>query len=107
VPAVVKHDVWRAELLDDPLKKFGIALVADANGDLIFFVFLAGGINVDPDDLGERAEVSLPELERASLQHADLDERRWPIHKRSKMALIDRKVVGPFVDWSSFVSQKL
>jgi hypothetical protein len=72
--AIVENDVDRPKFVSDALKKPWIRLISDPNSDLIFLIFRTFVRNVQAHDLGERAEIAFPHLQRAASSAANLDK---------------------------------
>jgi hypothetical protein len=107
VTAIVQDNIRRPEFIDDPPEKIHVALISDANRNLILLNRFAGGIDVDADDLREWTKVPFPQLERATFRYPDLDECHGLIHKWRKVPLVDWKIVSPLVNLPLLVRQKL
>ena len=107
VAAVVKHDIGRAELVDDAVQEFLVRLVSDPDIDLIFGEMLALRTNVDADDAGIGTEKPFPHLQRTALAAADLDEQDVGIHESAEMALIGGEIMLPLMNDAFVVIQKI
>jgi|SRR5208283_651575 len=98
VAAVIKDHVRRTKFIHDALKKLLILLRPDADFDLIFLVSLTFRHDIDSDNSGVRAKVSLPHLKRSAAAAAYFDERKGFINKIPEVTLINGKVMLPLVD---------
>ena len=96
VTAVIDNDIdqWsgRFEVAPECL----IALITDADLDLIRFISLAGWLDVDAVDDRLRTEIVCPHGQTAAAVYPDLKDMNWPVSKWSKVAMIDVEIMFPF-----------
>jgi len=64
-------------------------------------------IDVETDDPRLKTQMAVPHSQLAPLTAINPDERYGIIDVLDNMALIERKIMRPFVDWSLRVRQKM
>ena len=107
VAAVVDDDVDVRELLADAGEERGVGLVADQDGGRVVLELLAARVDVDTDDPCPGAEVVVPHLQRAAVEHADLEHHRLPAAEALEVTVVDLEVVMPLVDQPAAVGEEV
>src|SRR5512134_3946245 len=106
VAAVVDQHVDRRQGARQRPEEDPVLLVADEDGDARPLELLAGGVDVDAEIPHLAAEVVAPQVDRAALRHAELDQADRLAAETREMAVVDLEVVMPFVEQPAVVLAK-
>ena len=106
VAAVIDQDVDGRQGLGQGCEELAIALVTDEDLRTGLFEAFAVRVDVDPEELGIRAEVVAPHLQRPALRHPELDHIDRPPAKGREVPFVDVEVVHQLVDQAPFVVGK-
>jgi len=103
VAAVVDQDVDARHALRDRAQEAAVGLVADEDLDAVFLERLAVRVDVDAVDARLRTEVLAPQLQRAAVVDAELDDGHVGAAKARHVLVVDAEVVGPLLHQPALV----
>jgi hypothetical protein len=105
--SIVKYHIGNTEFVNHRLQKSLITLIADANEDARPFITLAVLLNVNSDNPRHRTKEALPHCDGTASRNAYLEEGQRFVAPRSKVTLIDGKIMDPLVNHALIIRNKI